>query len=228
MGHSAIDLYLFHLLNGFAGQAALDNLVWHLDQNNIPRELILTAPYIFFWVSDKSHETRSRLVTGLFGAFLAIFVARLVAHFAPFEARPMYDAISGYHRLAVDRALDMENWSSFPSDTAAFSIALTLGLFPAHRTASLILTAFSMALFGVSRIYLGIHYPVDVLVGWIIGAGCAALANSRLALMAGELPLRLEARSAPLFYTLAALVLIETGQMFDNVRSVLRLFRLIA
>ncbi|HEY2659613.1 MAG TPA: phosphatase PAP2 family protein [Caulobacteraceae bacterium] len=219
---------MFHILNSHAGHSSLDNLVWHLDQNAIPRELVLIAPYIFYWFADKTAETRSKLIAGLFGAFLAVIAARLVAHFAPFELRPMYDAASGFHRLATDRALDMENWSSFPSDTAAFSVALTLGLFSVQRGASLVLTAFSMVLFGVSRIYLGIHYPIDVLAGWMIGGGCAAVVSLPFVRQIGQTLLRLETWSAPLFYAASTMILTEIGQMFDNVRGVMRLFHLLA
>jgi undecaprenyl-diphosphatase len=78
--------------------------------------------------------------------------------------------------------------SSFPSGHATLSAItyLTIGAILARSqplsTISvyfLSLAAFLTMLIGVSRIYLGVHYPTDVLAGWCIGAawamGCWAI-----------------------------------------------------
>ena len=72
--------------------------------------------------------------------------------------------------------------SSFPSGHAALSAItyLTLGAFLARTQASrptriyfLSLALILTFIVGVSRVYLGVHYPTDVLAGWCIGAAWA-------------------------------------------------------
>jgi undecaprenyl-diphosphatase len=72
--------------------------------------------------------------------------------------------------------------SSFPSAHATLSAItyLTIGAVLARSQSSprisiyfMSLAAFLTALIGVSRIYLGVHYPTDVLAGWCIGAAWA-------------------------------------------------------
>jgi len=80
--------------------------------------------------------------------------------------------------------------SSFPSGHATLSAAtyLTIGALLAHaqerrRVKTYIhVTAILLALLiGVSRVYLGVHWPTDVLAGWCIGAAwsilCVTLAS---------------------------------------------------
>lgn len=74
--------------------------------------------------------------------------------------------------------------SSFPSGHATLSAVtfLTLGalLASTHESQRIrvffigIAVAITIAI-GLSRIYLGVHYPADVLAGWCIGAAWAAL-----------------------------------------------------
>ncbi len=81
-------------------------------------------------------------------------------------------------------ALMVETSPSFPSGHSMLSavIYLTLGSIltrmephPKIRTYTLALVILVVGLVGISRILLGVHYPTDVLVGWIVGYFWAAL-----------------------------------------------------
>jgi len=72
--------------------------------------------------------------------------------------------------------------SSFPSGHAAVSavVYLTLGALLAKDAPSVAVKVYIMAvaiflvlLIGVSRVFLGLHYPTDVLAGWSIGSAWA-------------------------------------------------------
>lgn len=72
--------------------------------------------------------------------------------------------------------------TSFPSGHATLSAItyLTIGALLARSQPSfalslyfILLAALLTVLIGVSRVYLGVHYPTDVLAGWCIGAAWA-------------------------------------------------------
>lgn len=68
-----------------------------------------------------------------------------------------------------------ENSFSFPSGHAMASSALALSLFVIFwhtkwRWLIIILTSLYVAIIAISRLYLGVHYPTDILAGWMVSA----------------------------------------------------------
>lgn len=92
-------------------------------------------------------------------------------------ARPRPDLLAH-----LDRVSDL----SFPSGHAASNMAfwLLLVLLVDRRLAVPALVV--VALIGVSRVVLGVHWPSDVLAGWLLGAGFACVGRA----LAGSAPSR--------------------------------------
>jgi undecaprenyl-diphosphatase len=93
-------------------------------------------------------------------------------------ARPRPDLVA--HAVEVSTL-------SFPSGHAMLSAVtyLTLGAMLSEaerdlsrRTYILALAACLTVLIGSSRVYLGVHYPTDVLAGWVVGAAWAMVCLS--------------------------------------------------
>jgi undecaprenyl-diphosphatase len=158
------------------------------------------------WVQDIARD-----VTALGGYSVLILLVAMVAGFLQLHGKRgetrflVGSAISGYlvgiglkayfvrPRPTVVPQLELAYQTSFPSGHSMMSaiIYLTLGALltqfagnlPRLRIYFLLCALLLTGIVGISRVYLGVHYPTDVLAGWIAGlvwANLCALVAARL------------------------------------------------
>jgi membrane-associated phospholipid phosphatase len=83
--------------------------------------------------------------------------------------------------------LDIVHSYSFPSGHAAYNMMLFGALaMLSRRRIGYVLAGLAIALIGVSRVWLGVHWPSDVLAGWINGLGWLCLCRHWLPARGGE------------------------------------------
>lgn len=112
---------------------------------------------------------------------LSIAIGALITNLwlKPWVARPRPYTNEGsiFEQIWMALGAHTESDKSFPSGhtTAAFS-AMTAVFLVGNKRISWLAFLFGI-LMGISRIYLGVHYPSDVLGGILVGlfAGCAAV-----------------------------------------------------
>ncbi len=86
-----------------------------------------------------------------------------------------------FHRPRPDllpHGVDVSNWS-YPSGHAMLSAIAYFSLaalFPCrYRALAHTIAAVLTILIGLTRLYFGVHWPTDVLAGWLIGLACVGL-----------------------------------------------------
>jgi membrane-associated phospholipid phosphatase len=219
------DSALFHAVNAFSGNRFLDCLADVEEATTLLKGGLFMAVYYWLWfeMRDRQQEAhRKILIAMLMAGFAALSIARLLAHIVPFRVRPMF-ADPLYHLPSIPVSPNYELWSSFPSDTAALFFALAVGVFIIWRGAGILLLVYTGLWICLPRLYLGLHWPSDLIGGAIIGAVSAGLffrlAETRIydRWICGPV-LRRENRYPAIFYSCAFAVLYEIAIMFTDVR----------
>jgi undecaprenyl-diphosphatase len=177
---NAFDYRIIGFLNRFAHRSwTFDRAFYLIDSNSLATAPLLVA---FWWAwfrtGEKVDQDREFLLFGIIGSFLAVFVARMLAISLPFRERPLRNPLLHFqlpYNVQPERLL---GWSSFPSDHGAVWFALATGMYLVSRRVGTAMFVYVCLTLAVARIYLGIHYPSDILAGGLIGIAVVSLATS--------------------------------------------------
>ncbi|WP_238995697.1 phosphatase PAP2 family protein [Sphingomonas solaris] len=149
-----------------------------------PSEGLLPLVEAVTWLGDSL--TRTIIAAFVAVGLLAVRAWRRAAVFVAIVAggagaNSAMKAIVHRPRPALLPHLDAVTSFSFPSGHAANGAILYLSialLMPArHRAAALALAMLLVVAIGTSRVVLAVHWPSDVLAGWLFGLGWIMLWN---------------------------------------------------
>jgi len=152
-----IDTSLFTFLNGFAGVSRLgDSLILFLGDKSPFLVALIFLVFVWKFTSDKK------------GAILNAAVSTILARGVFTELiRYFYHRPRPFSVMNVTQLIYEKNWS-FPSGHATFFFALATAVYFYNKKwgAFFFIAAIVM---GIARIMGGVHYPLDILGGAVIG-----------------------------------------------------------
>lgn len=217
-----LDHRIFSAINSFAGSnAVLDRLVTLIAHNYLLKGLVTGVLFWGLWFASGESQQRRReqLSAMLVIACLSIFVGRFLASTLPFRLRPLHTPDLAFNLPIGAPALEMVNWSSFPSDHAVLYSALAAGFFMINRTVGIIVFIHAVILIMLPRAFLGFHFPGDLLAGAAVGIGMTAVLMKPIAALFSRLRiLEFERRWPQVFYPAVFFVTFQFASMFDSVR----------
>ncbi|MEU0938646.1 MULTISPECIES: phosphatase PAP2 family protein [unclassified Embleya] len=127
---------------------------------------VLAVLALLAWWRARSRPDHTAAMAGLVWAPLAALVAELAnAPLREWVNRPRpFLSHDGLHVLVAGKTDP-----SFASDHALTTMALAVGILVVDRRIG-ILAVLASVFTGFSRLYVGVHYPTDVLAGFALGA----------------------------------------------------------
>lgn len=154
---------IFQALNSLAGNYWLFDKVVNFFANQFPF-LLIGALGVFLWMhKDEEGGVKKHardLAVVVTAAFVAWLVARGIKYFFPHD-RPSVLGTTTVLFVPDDK-------SSFPSGHATFFAALPAALYFYHKRIAL-WYALGAVFIGLARVIGGIHWPADILAGYLIG-----------------------------------------------------------
>ena len=163
MNLEEIDQNIFLFINSFVGKSEIIDSTAKLLVNEyfLPTILsIILFSFWFYWREDKDTKQRSVLLSVLSVTLGSMVLVSLINFFIQ-RPRP-------FDVLDVNLLFYKPTDPSFPSNATVVIFALALSIFSADKKIGLVALILAL-IYGFLRVFVGVHFPFDVLVGAFIG-----------------------------------------------------------
>lgn len=164
----ALDMSWFHDVNMWAGHWAWLDLFMVLMTKFGVVLLIAYAVLLCFRgkTPEKLYQNRVTAIVAVLAAVLALLMNEVIGHFI-FRNRPFIDC-------TVNLLVYHDATNSFPSNHAAGSLAMAMVIYFRRYWGGRFVMAIAL-LICFSRVFVGVHYPLDVVVGIVVGIVSASI-----------------------------------------------------
>jgi undecaprenyl-diphosphatase len=162
------DVALFHALNDFVGTFSPLDWVARLLVNDFTVPTLVALVAVWLWYAGDEPEERQKNQRAVVLIALAVLVANALIKdlsFIYFRPRP-------FATETVKLLFYRPSVSSFPSVPIALAFCFAGGAWYANRRIGIALAILG-SLYGLARVYAGVHYPSDIVGGALLGWGSA-------------------------------------------------------
>jgi undecaprenyl-diphosphatase len=153
----SLDYDLFRAINGWAGSSQYLDAVMVACAKFLP--VVFALALVGLWLTWKPVNQRAAFLAGISG-LTALGLGQLIGMAFP-RPRP-------YLTHQVNLVIAATKDTSFPSDHATLGFAVAVLVWRYNRRAGTALLLLALIL-AVARIFVGAHYPTDVLGGAVLG-----------------------------------------------------------
>jgi undecaprenyl-diphosphatase len=213
------DYIVIHFLNNFAHRSpAFDGFIFTVEESNLLKGGIALALFWWAWFDETKPDSdkRSLILFAFLSSSLALLLGRVVSLLVPFRQRPFENPLYHFH-LPYTVTGAVHSWNSSPSDHAVLFFCLATCLYMISRSLGIIALLHAIFVISLPRIYVGYHFPTDILAGAALGIAAAFLCKLPTLHRRVMYPaIQWMEKHPSCFYAFAFFVTFEVGELFES------------
>ncbi|MEK7588935.1 MAG: phosphatase PAP2 family protein [Patescibacteria group bacterium] len=164
---------IFYFFHSFAHQSTFNDGLIVFFAETLPYFVIVFAVLFVLLHHDVVRSKKPfALLKQKWQEIIFVFLSSVIAWVLAYILKSIFMTPRPFLALSEVTPLWIEGGYAFPSGHSTAFMALAVSIFLCHKKVGYAFIGFAI-LIGIARIMAGVHFPIDILGGFILGAGVA-------------------------------------------------------